>query len=49
MAETDSSNIAIGAILSQKSPNDNKIHPIAFYSSLLSPLKEIIPSKTKNF
>jgi hypothetical protein len=38
MVETDSSNFAIGAVLSQTSSKDNKIHPIAFYSrSLTSP------------
>jgi len=32
MVETDSSNFAIGAILSQSSSKDNKVHPVAFYS-----------------
>jgi len=40
LVETDSSNFAIGAILSQKSKKDNMIHPIAFYSrSLTGPEK----------
>jgi len=33
--ETDSSNFAIGAILSQVSPSDNKLHPIAYFSRSL--------------
>ena len=40
LVETDSSNFAIGAILSQVLPKDNKIHPIAFFSrSLTAPEK----------
>jgi len=40
MVETDSSNFAIGAILSQKNPKDNKVHPVAFYSRSLSPAEK---------
>ena len=36
MVETDSSNFAIGAILSQTSTKDNKIHPVAFFSRALN-------------
>ena len=41
--ETDSSNFAIGAVLSQKTPKDNKVHPIAFYSRSLSPVERNYP------
>jgi hypothetical protein len=34
--ESDSSDYATGAILSQQSPEDNKWHPIAFYSKSLN-------------
>jgi len=34
--ETDSSNFAIGAILSQVSPQDNMVHPVAFFSRSLT-------------
>ena len=33
VVETDASDYAITAIISQISPNDGDIHPIAFYSS----------------
>ena len=36
IVETDSSNFAIGAILSQKLPKDNKVHPVAFFSRSLN-------------
>ncbi len=36
MVETDSSNFAIGAILSQILPKDNKVHPVAFFSRSLN-------------
>jgi RNase H-like domain found in reverse transcriptase len=31
--EADSSDVATGAVLSQKSPEDDKWHPITFYES----------------
>jgi transposase InsO family protein len=34
--EADSSDVATGAVLSQKSPEDDKWHPIAFYSKSLT-------------
>ncbi len=36
IVETDSSNFAIGAILSQRLQSDNSVHPIAFYSRSLT-------------
>ena len=32
----DFSNFAVGAVLSQKSPNNNHLHPVAFFSRLLT-------------
>jgi len=43
MVETDSSNFAIGAVLSQTSPTDNKIHPVAFFSRSLNPSERNYP------
>src|SRR5882724_11425283 len=37
MVETDASDYAIAAIISQISPNDGDIHPIVFYSHSLQP------------
>jgi len=37
--EADSSNFAIGAVLSQQSPEDNKWHPVVFLSKSLSPVE----------
>ena len=37
IVETDSSNYAIGAILSQTSPKDNKIHHVAFFLQISYP------------
>ena len=34
--EADSSDFATGAVLSQQSPDDNKWHPISFYSKSLN-------------
>ena len=34
--EADSSDVATGAVLLQQSPEDEKWHPIAFYSTSLS-------------
>ncbi len=36
IAEVDASDVGVGAILSQSSPLDNKVHPCAFYSHRLS-------------
>jgi len=43
IVETDSSNFAIGAILSQTSSNDNKIHPVAFFSRSLTASEKNYP------
>jgi len=43
MVETDSSNFAIGAILSQTTPKDNKIHPVAFFSRSLNSAERNYP------
>jgi len=43
IVETDSSNYAIGAILSQVSPTDNMIHPVAFFSRSLSGAEKNYP------
>jgi len=37
--ETDSSNFASGAVLSQQLPGEEKWHPVAFYSKSLSPVE----------
>jgi len=37
--ETDSSDFASGAILSQRLPREEKWHPVAFYSKSLSPVE----------
>ncbi len=36
IVEVDASDVGVGAILSQRSPLDNKVHPCAFYSHRLS-------------
>ena len=43
LVETDSSNFAIGAILSQKYQKDNKIHPISFFSRSLTAAEKNYP------
>jgi len=43
IVETDSSNFAIGAILSQKSSTDNTIHPVAYFSRSLSAAERNYP------
>ena len=43
IVETDSSNYAIGAILSQVSPNDKMVHPVAFFSRSLSGAEKNYP------
>jgi len=37
--ETDSSDFASGAVLSQQLPKEEKWHPVAFYSKSLSPVE----------
>lgn len=37
IVEVDASDVGVGAVLSQRSPTDNKVHPCAFYSHRLSP------------
>lgn len=37
IVEVDASDVGVGAILSQRSPKDQKIHPCAFFSRRLSP------------
>ena len=37
MVEVDASDVGVGGILSQRSPEDNKLHPCAFLSRRLSP------------
>ena len=39
MAEVDTSDIGVGAVLSQRTSGDNKLHPCAFFSKKLSPLE----------
>jgi len=43
IVETDSSNFAIGAILSQVSPKDNMVHPVAFFSRSLNGAEKNYP------
>ena len=37
VVEVDASNIGVGAVLSQRSPEDGKLHPCAYFSCRLSP------------
>ncbi|KAI2655957.1 Transposon Tf2-9 polyprotein [Labeo rohita] len=37
IVEVDASNVGVGAVLSQRSPLDNRVHPCAFFSHRLSP------------
>jgi RNase H-like domain found in reverse transcriptase len=37
--EADSLDVATGAVLSQKSPEDDKWHPMTFYSKSLTPVE----------
>ena len=37
IVEVDASDIGVGGVLSQRSPEDNKVHPCAFYSHRLTP------------
>ena len=39
IVELDASNTGVGAVLSQRSAGDSKVHPCAFYSHRLSPAK----------
>jgi len=47
--ETDSSNFAIGTILSQVSSSDNKLHPIAYFSSTLLGSESTILYMIRNY
>ena len=40
IVEVDTSNVGVGAILSQRTAGDNKVHPCAFYSHRLSPAEQ---------
>ena len=40
MVEVDASNTGVGAILSQRSSQDGKVHPCAFYSRKLTPTEQ---------
>ena len=40
IVEVDASNVGVGAILSQRSAGDSKVHPCAFYSHRLSPAEQ---------
>lgn len=40
IVEVDASNVGVGAILSQSSSTDNKVHPCAFFSHCLSPAEQ---------
>ena len=40
IVEVDASDTGVGAILSQRSPDDHKIHPCAFFSRHLSPAEQ---------
>ena len=40
IAEVDASNVGVGAILSQRSAGDSKVHPCAFYCHRLSPAEQ---------
>ena len=37
VVEVDASDVGVGAVLSQRNPQDNKLHPCAFFSQRLSP------------
>ncbi len=37
IVEVDASEVGVGAVLSQRSPRDEKVHPCAFFSHCLSP------------
>ena len=37
IVEVDASDVGIGAVLSQRSPNDQRVHPCAFFSCKLDP------------
>ena len=38
--KADSSDFATGAVLSQQSPEDGKLHPVAFYSKSLNAVEQ---------
>ncbi|XDV19457.1 hypothetical protein PO909_024927 [Leuciscus waleckii] len=40
VVEVDASEVGVGAVLSQRSPSDNKMHPCAFLSHRLSPAEQ---------
>lgn len=37
VVEVDASEVGVRAVLSQRSPQDNKLHPCAYFSHCLSP------------
>ncbi len=39
MLEVDASDVGVGAVLSQRSKSDNKLHPCAFFTHQLTPLQ----------
>lgn len=39
IVEVDASNSGMGAVLSQRTPGDQKLHPCAFFSRRLSPVE----------
>lgn len=50
VVEVDASDIGIGAVLSQRSKEDNKVHPCAFLSCKLTPAErnDVSPRSTKD-
>ena len=48
IVEVDASNTGVGAVLSQRSAGDAKVHPCAFYSHRLSPAEHPTTSATRS-
>ncbi len=40
MVEVDASEVGVGAVLSQRSSSDDKMHPCAYFSHRLSPAEQ---------